>query len=214
MSAYDNHDFVTFTGVSSATIVGFNPVGSSNLAVAVLVAFDTALTESVTALTHGGVSMTNEGGVTSSSGARAELRSRAIGSDSSAQDVVVTLSANLSGVLTAVSGTGVNQADPMGALATATGTNDTPSVTVTSAADEFVVDTFNAFSVTATVGAGQTERVNATGGSQRGCVSTEGGASSVTMDWLLNTSYDSWAACGASFKNAAQSFASLAWIRG
>jgi hypothetical protein len=87
---------------------------------------------------------------------------------------------------------GVNQSTPLGTLATANGTNSTPSVAVTSATDELVIDFMYSGYINITAGADQTivwehdNTDNTSGGS-----STEPGTTSVTMSWTLaNTGWD------------------------
>lgn len=83
---------------------------------------------------------------------------------------------------------------------TATGSSTAPSVTVTSAAGELVMDSLACTGGgTITVDSPQTERAQATlGGERYGC-STKDGAASVTMSWTRDTSA-AWAICAASFK--------------
>jgi uncharacterized repeat protein (TIGR01451 family) len=86
---------------------------------------------------------------------------------------------------------GVDQTTPLGTFVSAGNNSTTPTVTVTSAAGELVFDTLAARgdSLTATVGAGQTQLWNYTTGSSPndviGASSTEPGAASVTMSWTL-----------------------------
>lgn len=89
--------------------------------------------------------------------------------------------------------------------ASASGTSTAPSVACTSAADELVMDAVVYVqypdSVTASVGAGQTQRWNRTQTNSWALGSTESGAASVTMSWTLSMT-KSWATCAASFKAA------------
>jgi len=86
--------------------------------------------------------------------------------------------------------TGVDQTNPLGSFAGATGDSSTPSVNVSSAAGELVFDTFmeDWGPRTAWVGGGQTQRWNNNDGGNdwAGGGSTEPGAGSVTMSWSLN----------------------------
>lgn len=95
----------------------------------------------------------------------------------------------------AISFSGVDQTTPVGTVNTATSNGTTaPSTTVSSASGEWVVDAVGIFqasgtATTATVGADQTERVNhAQTTSRKLLMSTEPGASSVTMSWSLDQS--------------------------
>ncbi len=104
----------------------------------------------------------------------------------------------VNGVIGAISFTGVNQTTPLGTFASATGTSTAPSVNVTSAAGEIVVDTVVGAGGTLTVDPSQTQRWNLTS-TVRGGGSTEAGAATVTMSWTLSAS-NSWSIGGVSVK--------------
>lgn len=94
-------------------------------------------------------------------------------------------------VILAASFIGANTTTPLGTAATAaTNNSTTPSVTVTSATGEIVVD-FEATHdnvVSMTAGSGQTSQTQQVGtGAICGGVSTEAGAASVVMDWTLSS---------------------------
>jgi hypothetical protein len=103
---------------------------------------------------------------------------------------------------------GVHQTTSWGTAVTATGASTTPSVTISSASGELVIDhAMGAGTDTFTVGSGQTERYNVvTGGggppnqNARSAGSEEAGAASVTMDWTIGASI-SWATVGAPLKS-------------
>ncbi|MGE5186432.1 MAG: hypothetical protein ACM31C_30460, partial [Acidobacteriota bacterium] len=114
-----------------------------------------------------------------------------------AQTVTVTFTGTISQVVAgSVSFTGVDQVIPTGAFSGAAGGNPppSPSVTVTSAANDLVVDTLvvdtNPSSVSA--GTGQTPRWNVSR-SMWAAGSTKPGAASVTMTWTENGGADDWA---------------------
>ena len=106
----------------------------------------------------------------------------------------------------AISFTGADQTDLCGTQAKAQGNSTTPSINVTSATGEIVVDTLSAFASTSapTVGAGQTQRWNDTVTSNfvDGAGSTEAGAATVTMSWSYPAAQE-WALVGISVKAAA-----------
>ena len=81
----------------------------------------------------------------------------------------------------AISVTGVDQTTPSDGFQSSSGTSTSASVNVTSATDDFVIDSIETFN-TASVGAGQTQRYAESGFDQHKG-STEPGASSVTMSW-------------------------------
>ncbi len=95
----------------------------------------------------------------------------------------------------AISLSDVHQTVPLGTAANATGYDTTPTVTVSSATGELVVDGLVIMnSGTLTVGAGQTQRWNAPTANAfiRYAGSTESGAASTTMSWS-NSSSQTWA---------------------
>ena len=101
--------------------------------------------------------------------------------------------------LSAHSFTGVDQSTPLAAFTSGSGTSTTPSIAVSSAADQIVIDSLCiTHSGTLTVGAGQTERSNfiGSGGTIRHGASTETGAASTTMSWDNSTS-QGWVFSGA-----------------
>jgi hypothetical protein len=114
-------------------------------------------------------------------------------------DVVITFDKNLSygavaGVMTF---TNVNQSTPLGTFAGASGAPPgfSATVNVSSVANELVFDTVSCETCTTlTVGAGQSERWNLSqsGLYAMGAGSTEPGAATVTMSWILG-SEDYWA---------------------
>ena len=106
-------------------------------------------------------------------------------------NVVVTFKTIVAGALVASeSWYNVAQAVPFLSGNTATGTSTAPSVTVTSVTGHVVTDCIAAEgNVTATVGAGQTQRYNAIqSAALRGAGSSEAGAASVVMSWTLSSS--------------------------
>lgn len=83
------------------------------------------------------------------------------------------------------------------------GTGTTITASCVSAAGELVMDTCvsNGGTPTLTVGAGQTQRWNASNSGLTGAGSTEGGAASVTMSWSSSAS-NPYVQTAASFKDA------------
>src|SRR5881296_515947 len=104
------------------------------------------------------------------------------------------------GEVGAISFTGVDQTTPLGTFVTASASTTTPTVNVTSAAGELVVDTVGATGGTLTVDASQAQRWNLTQ-TVRGGGSTEAGAATVTMSWSLGTS-NAWATIAVPVKPA------------
>lgn len=202
--AFDAASSAITTLASSLTFS--HTVTGSNLALGVGVEFgDTGLVRTVSSITYNAVNLTKPAGGTSYNGTsiRSELWYLA-NPASGANNVVITLSASVDGELIggAVSMTGVDQATPVGTAANATGQSTTPTVTVTSAVDEMVMDSV-AYNLTtgATPGAGQTERWERLASlTNSGVGSTEAGAASVVMDWT--TLLSDWATVGLPFNEA------------
>src|SRR5512136_2166382 len=123
----------------------------------------------------------------------------------------MTFSANLIAVAGGISYTGVDQTTPFGAAATAIGNGTAPTVTLSSAVGELVVDTAGirqntTGNQTLTAGSGQTQRYNDVSGTAsnsnvRGAGSEKAGAASVTMSWTA-ASTGAWAIVAAPLKPA------------
>jgi uncharacterized repeat protein (TIGR01451 family) len=109
-------------------------------------------------------------------------------------DIVVTWNGSNAVAAGAVSFTGVDQATPLGAFASAQGNTSSASVAVSSATGDVVIDTIAATgdAVSLTAGGSQTVQWNVgsgtAGGDVRAAGSTKPGASSVTMSWTLGAS--------------------------
>ncbi len=86
---------------------------------------------------------------------------------------------------------------------TATGTSTTPSLTISSVIGEIVMDTLNSgVEAAPVIGANQTDRGSyLSPGEFASSVSTEAGASSVSMSWTLTTSAD-WTMAAVTIKSA------------
>mgnify|MGYP001558318841 CR=1 FL=1 len=131
---------------------------------------------------------------------------RRIAPPASAQTVSVTLSAQADEIIAASRNyTGAHQTTPLGTAATNSGTSTAPTVTVTSASGELVIET-NGFDndTTGTAGAGQTERYDQApfGLSHRG--SDEAGAApNVVMSYSLLGAANDWQIVGVSIKPVA-----------
>ena len=179
----------TCTGAERAIIVG--------------VSFNVADGKTITGVTYAGTALTFVGGVTSVNWRTEQWKLS--NPASGANNVVVTFSGTATNysVSGAVSFTGAHQttASLTGTQATASGTTADPSVAVSSATGEIVVDTmaWEGEVATYTVGAGQTQRWNAAAVNVvEGAASTEAGAGSVTMSWTGGAAR--WALAGVGVK--------------
>lgn len=159
----------------------------------------------VTGVTYNGVALTAVPGGSTNNGQYYVTAWYVLAPDTGTHNIVVTMSGNVFDFgAGAISYTGVHQTVPLGTAVTATGTSTTPSVTVSSAADELVDDGLVIIhGDTLSVGAGQTQRWNAVAGSGfiKYAGSTEGGAASTTMSWS-NTSSQTWAIVAVPIKPA------------
>ena len=140
---------------------------------------------SSTGVTYGGVALTLVGRRTGSHTVEIwRLLSPTVGNAS----VVASFGAVKRVVGGGVAFDGVNQSTPTGTFAGATGSSNAPTVSVTSAAGELVLDVlYGNDGVTATATGGQTAIWNVlVGGVVRGAGGTNAGAASVTMSWSLS----------------------------
>lgn len=123
-----------------------------------------------------------------------------------AQSVTVNFAGvNDNASLAVVTATSVDQTTPFGTAATATGSSATPSVNVSAAVNDLVVDNVVYVGTgAATAGAGQTQRTantNVGPGEFGHATSTEAGAATVTMSHTIASA--NWAIGGIAFKAAA-----------
>lgn len=204
--AFDaSDDGATINSIS--TTVAFTVANGNNRILVVHVAIrHNSSARSVSSITYNGVNLTKLGSV--DNGAYTTLRSETwylTTPATGANNVVITLNGAANHAYTIESYSGVDQTTPFGTYASATGNSAAPSVAVTSAAGERVLDYVAFDNVNGyTVGAGQTER-GASGLSGAtaiyGVASEEAGAASVTMSWTLTVS-GQWATGGAPIKSA------------
>ena len=150
----------------------------------------------VTGITYNGVALTAVPSGATTNGQYWITAYYLIAPDVGTYNIVVTVSGNVFDFgAGAISYNDVHQTVPFGTAVTATGTDTTPTVTVSSAADELVDDGLViVHGGTLSVGAGQTQRWNAiaTFGFIKYAGSTEVGAASTTMSWS-NSSSQTWA---------------------
>jgi hypothetical protein len=177
-------------GHTVSTITFSHTTTGANRLLIVGVAFDTA-TPTVTSVTYAAVGMTQVFAQTVGSSGTVAMY-RLVAPATGANNVVITLSASsvfLQGG--AVSFTGVDQTTPLGTPTSTSTFADPGTVDIASATGEVVIDAlWSTCCATNTVGAGQTSRVNfndVTTSGQSLCMSTEPGATTVTMSWSGST---------------------------
>jgi hypothetical protein len=149
----------------------------------------------VTGVTWNGTSMTliGDSTVTADNNCRAYLYGLVAPAATTA-NIVVTLggSGNERTQIAAAVYSGVHQTTPIGTAVTALVVGGNPTVNVSSAAGELVVDACSVTSdVTLAAGGGQTQRVATTTGNDVELgMSEEAGAGTVTMSWTGSTGFD------------------------
>lgn len=209
---YSTHNS-TGGGGSATLTTSLTPTGSDRLLLAAVAYYHGAT--SVLSVKFGGVDLEYVDSSQAVIGNYAVDLWALIAPAASTGNLVATFSAApFDAGLTGVAFTGVHQTVPLGAPVTATGSSASPSVVVSSAADEMVMDgLIIVHNATLTVGANQTARSNATanGFVKRGC-STEPGASSVTMSWSNGSSAD-WAQFAVAIKPVSSGGFKAAWAR-
>ncbi len=200
-------------GVDVSSFSWTHTTSGTNRLLFVGVAIRNDLSQTVSSITYAGTALTFVRADTNGVSVRSELW-YLVGPATGANTVQVILSAAARAGAGAISLTGVAQTTPLDANNGATGSSTTPSVSVTTVADNaWVVDAvaFRSFGnglPTGTAGAGQTERwseYTESGGTDpniRGESSTEGPktpAGGVVMSWSLSDSVG-WSISGAAFK--------------
>lgn len=182
-------------GGSPVTFTHTTPAGDDRL----LIVKIGANSGTVSGVTYGGVALTKlQHFATTVKVEMWYLKSPAVGTS---QTVSITWSSSSAAkVCSASSYTGVDQTNTFGTAATGIATSTAPTCTVTSAADEVVVDMVawqmgsNDPQVTMTAHSGRVQRHNVREGTTltstyRGMAGSDApGAASVTMDWTLSAS--------------------------
>jgi len=126
--------------------------------------------------------------------------------DSGANNVVITMSESCDAIFGGSDAwSGVNQNNPAGTAAIATGTSTTPTVNVASATEEVPLAAVLAEDDTGAFASGDTERWEVGGGAGAAVSagSSQIGAASVTMDWSGSMDTIEWVISGFSLKGAA-----------
>lgn len=211
---------LAFDAVASGVGLGAGPFtyshtcSGSNRALFVKVSYyDTS--DSVSAVSYNSVAMTFIPGSKVSNGQYTVEWYYLVNPATGSNTVSVTMTGSVFDIgITSISFTDAHQTTPYGTPVTGTGTSTTPSVSVSSAATEIVLDGIViVHSGTLTAGAGQTQRTNEPcGGFIKHAVSTETGAASTTMSWS-NSSSQVWASSAFALKPVAAGF-QAAWARG
>lgn len=194
------HDAASTSKVTSATSLTWSHTCTGSDRVLVVGALIN-LNIAVTNVTYAGSGITSIQQVIGGGGFCRSEQWGKIAPATGANNIVITVASATGIVGGGESVTGADQGSGWQNGATASGVSTTPSVSVTSATGNLVVDAMvNGVNTsdlpTATVGAGQTQRWNDQLTNKiRGAGSTEPGAGSVTMSWSLSSS-DTWGICG------------------
>ena len=196
--AYDATSSGSGNGVGPFT-VAHTCSGSDRVLCVSIAVYDTG--DVVTGVTYNSVALTPIG--SASNGQFTVSQWYLIAPATGANNISVSVSGNVFDIgIAAVSLTGAHQTSAIGTQATGSGTDTTPTTTVTSAADEIIIDGLIINnSGTLSVGAAQTARVNAAtgGGFIKYASSTATGNASEVMSWS-NTTSQAWAIVATPFK--------------
>lgn len=193
---------------STSTLTWSHTTSSgSNRLLVVGVTIKNRIGETVSGITYNGVPLTRIDAKINGTNVRIEMW-QLVAPGTGTHDIVVTLSASAKVVGGATSWTGVNQTTPIGTFASASNIIGNPTVNVSSATNEIVLDTLGVDgTATATVGGGQTQHWNLTTSGLlsdvRGAGSSETGATTTTMSWTLGSSQP-WAIGAVPIKPAPQ----------
>lgn len=164
--------------------------GTNRLLVVGPSGYDTS--DTVTGVTYNSVAMTVVPSSSTSTGNHTVSQYGLIAPATGTNTVLVSVTGQMTDIgAGAVSFTDAHQTTPFGTAATATGSSTTPSVNVSSAADQIVMDTLNIIhNGTLTVDGSQTQRWQGIGGFGfiKYAGSTEAGAGTTTMSWSNSTS--------------------------
>lgn len=216
--AYDNDAETSMDAVSSATISTF-AVGNNTNRYMIVGIGSYPDTVARTSVTYGGVG-TGWSELTTRNQAsgqeRASLWGKAAPAVGSA-DVVLTMGANCTGGVNALSAYNVDQATPTGTPGGNDGFNSTAiTCDVTAAVGDLVYDSVHYYAgvtPSITVDASQVQRSNQSIGNHRVGQSTEAGAATVTMSWTGGGSTEpQWAQAAIALKMAQEGGASASHI--
>lgn len=197
--ALDNFDDTAAQSSPSSFTEAFTVSGTNRLLLVTVSRFPSANT--ISSLTYNGDALTKLDTQIDADDQAVEIW-YLVNPDTGTNNIVGNLTAGTEIVLGFTSWTCVNQSTPLGTQAKAAGSGTTPSVNVSSASGELVIDAVETFGGTLSVGAGQTQRINRNDGA--GFLlgtSTEAGAGTVTMSWTKSAS-SSWAIIGVPIKPA------------
>lgn len=205
---FDAPSSATFTTVTSSTHA--HTCTGTELVLFVHVTINGSATNRVSGITYGGAAMTKIADGTEAVGTISSSVWYLYDPATGANDIVVTMTSNSNGCVTAGSLTGVDNTRVLTSATffeRATGEGTTLSVTQASADGEVVVDfaTSDAAAITAT-GVGHTDRVQASN-QGRGGIGDQAGAVSVTCTWTMTT--DQWIIIAVALAPAAAS--ATAW---
>lgn len=197
------------TSAAGSSLSWSHTCTGSNLILVVGVARRGGTSSVVSGITFNSVALTNVTANHPSNAIGVELW-RLLAPDTGAHTIEITMSSSASIIEGfGVSYTGVHQSSPTGTPADIDGNSSAPSVDVTSAAGELVVDVVGIKATdateTLTAGASQTSRGeegSSDGGTiyMYGGMSEEAGAGTVTMSWDASPASDVWVISGVALK--------------
>jgi len=194
--------FVVDSGTTTTLSWTHTPVGTPTKAAVAFENYDTNCT--VSGVTYGGVSMVQEASQTISAGGSSVQIWALANPSAGAQTVVITCGQHMYTQAGSITVTGGSTVTAIRAANTALATSTTPSVSVTSATGDFIVDVVGSTgaNVTTTAGGSQNKRWGPTdAGTNTASSSTlPAGSGSTTMTWTLGSSV-TWGQAAVSLHN-------------
>lgn len=201
----------TATGSGSGPFTWSHTCSSTDRFLLIGVSYYTAAA-TISALTYNGVALTVVPSSTVTIGQYTSTLYSLIAPDSGSNTVSITFTATVYDFgAGAIAFSGAHQTTPLGTAATASNTSTTPSVNVTAASGELVIDTLTIVHTgTLTVGADQTQRWNGVSsiGHIKYASSSEDGVATTTMSWSNSTS-QAWALSSVAVKPVASAAAGV-----
>ncbi len=196
--AFDLANF-SISGTGTSLTWDHEATGNNRI-ILVHVGMENGSSQTVSSITYGGTALTFKGAQSNGTTVRTETWSL-VAPATGIKSVVVNFSASVTATAYSVSYTGVSQSAPLGTYASATGNSATPSVNVSSATGELVVDAeiWNGTDA-GSAGPGQTQRTINGFGNSNGALTDEAGAASVTMSRTISSA--AWAFGGVPLKPA------------
>lgn len=198
--AHDGEAIVSHRGsATTITLAGKTTAGTERLAI---LRFGSSVAPAAGYPQYGGNTMTSIGSVVI--GAQTIYAYYYINPPTTATDTVIQWAGGASSGLAfgVTSYNGVDQTTPIrtSSFNSATGSGTTPTINISSATGDMVLDAMDVLQLISSVGADQTSELESLGGSDEFGLSRQDGAASVTMSWTSGSA--SWVTLGFSLQAA------------